>query len=101
MLLEVRVVHPHLGLAGRALLGQVPVRHRRPIQIQRVAVGQILGRDPLVVLPDESLTRLLLIRRQPLPYPFADRVDQLGLEICPLYRHVETSSGSGDEQGRR
>ncbi len=87
VLLEVRVVDAHLGLARSPLLGEVPVRDRRPVQVERVAIRQILGRDPLVVLADERLARRHLVRGQPFPHAFADRVDQLGLEIRPLYRH--------------
>ena len=58
VLLEVRVVDAHLRLAGRALLGEVPVRDRRPVQVERVAIGQVLGGHPVVVLAHERLTRL-------------------------------------------
>ena len=92
VLLEVRVVDPHLRLARLPVLGQVPVRDRGAVQVERVAVREVLGRDPLVVLADERLARRDLAGGQALPHAFADRVDQLGLEIRPLNRHVETSS---------
>ena len=87
MLLEVRVVHAHLGLTRSPLLRQVPMRDGRPIEVERVAIRQILGGNPLVVLADEQLARRHLVGGQPFPHAFAHRVDQLGLEIRPLYRH--------------
>ena len=92
VLLELRVVDPDLRLAGRAVLGQVPVRHGGAVQVERIAIRQVLGRHPLVVLPHERLARHRLFRGQTLPHALADRVDQLGLEFRPLYCHLKTSS---------
>ncbi len=53
VLLEVRVVHPHLRLAGSPLLGQVVMRYGGAVQIQWIAVREVLGGHPLVVLANE------------------------------------------------
>ena len=54
-LLEVGVVDADLRLAGRALLGELPVGDRRAVEVERAAIGEILGGDPAVVLAHEGL----------------------------------------------
>ena len=53
VLLEVRVVDPHLRLAGGPLLGQVLMRYGGAVQVQWITVREILGGNPLVVLANE------------------------------------------------
>jgi hypothetical protein len=53
--LEVRVVDAHLGLAGPAPARETELADGQPIQVERVPLDDVVGRDPAVELPDEGL----------------------------------------------
>ena len=53
MLLEPGAVHPDLGLAGLATLGQAPVGQGGAVQVVDLELDQVLGGQPLVVLAGE------------------------------------------------
>jgi len=45
VLVALGVVDADLGLAGSAPAGEAPMRHRTAIEIPRVPIGQVLGRN--------------------------------------------------------
>ena len=55
VLLKARVVDPHARLAGHELLAELPVRHRRAVEIGDAARDHVLGVGQLVVMPHEWL----------------------------------------------
>jgi hypothetical protein len=55
VLLELRVVDAQLRLAGRARACEVEVGQRSAVEVDRGALGQVLGGHPAVVLPRERL----------------------------------------------
>ena len=52
---ELRVVDAHVRRAGRAPPREVEVRERGAVDVERAALGQVVGRDPAVVLARERL----------------------------------------------
>ena len=81
VLLEIRVVDANPRLTDRALLREVPVGDRGPVQIERAAFDQIFGRHPVVVLADERGARLGLLERQTLVHPSEHGADQICFEF--------------------
>jgi hypothetical protein len=79
MLLEVRVVDVDLHLPRIAVLGEVPVRQRSSVEIQRVPIGEILLGHPVVVLAHERLARHCVLGREALADASTNGVDQLRL----------------------
>ncbi len=80
--LQIRVVDVDLRLARQAVLGRPPVGDDGAAQVERVAVGEILGRDPVVVLADELGVGGLRLARQARRDAGAQSIDQLQLEIA-------------------
>jgi hypothetical protein len=88
VLLEVGVVDAHLGLSGRALAGEAPLRERRAVEVERVPIGQVLGRDPAVELAGELLDLVRLVVLQAIAEPRAHGVDERGVvPLARLQRH--------------
>ena len=56
--LEARVVDAHLRRPGRALAREVEVAERQAVEVERVALGHVLRRDPAVELAGERLGEL-------------------------------------------
>ncbi len=95
--LELGVVDAHLGCAVRPLAGEVEVPDRHPVEVQRVALGDLLHRQPAVVLADERLGQRAVARPQVVPHPGADLLDQRLLGVldthdCPSPSRVYASS---------
>jgi hypothetical protein len=93
VLLEVRVVDADVRRAGLALAGEAPVGERGAIEVERVELGEVLGRHPAVVLPNEllDLPRLALV--EPLADACADGLDQRALDLLqPGHRPTCVSS---------
>ena len=88
VVLELGVVDVDLGLAGLAVLGQVPVRDRGAVEIERTPTDQVLPRDPVVVLAHEDLARRRLLIGEAFPDAGADGVDQLRFEIRRLQHQL-------------
>ena len=53
--LEHGVVDAHLGLAGPAAAREAELAHGQPVEVEGVAVDDVVGRHPAVELPDEGL----------------------------------------------
>jgi hypothetical protein len=87
VLLELRVVDAHLRLAGLAPRGEVPVRERGAVDVERAALEQIVRRHPAVVLAHELLDLRRLLGVEPLVQARADGVDQRRLDLLHLDRH--------------
>jgi hypothetical protein len=74
--LELRVEDADLARPRLALAREVQVRQRSAVEVQPALTGQVLLRDPAVVLADELL-RLICVRlRKMLVKPGADPVYQ-------------------------
>jgi hypothetical protein len=80
VLIELRVVHPDFGLAGRPLFRERPVTHGRPVHVDWGTVRQVLGGDPGVVLPHELLDLRHLILCQLLTNASNDPIKKLVLD---------------------
>ena len=90
--LNVGVIDAHLGLASRTMLAGLPVGHHRPAEVQRIAVGEIRGGNPVVVLAYELGVRGGGLARQPLSDAVGERVDQIKFEVPSLHGHIGTIS---------
>ena len=55
MRLEDRVVDAQLGLAGPAPAREAELADGQPVQVEGVALDDVVGRHPAVELPDERL----------------------------------------------
>jgi len=91
MLLQPRVVDPELHLAWLSHLRRPKLRQRRAIEIQQVALGQILGRHVAEVGPHELLRARRIGALETGTQLLDQRVDDLGLtpvageqHRCPL-----------------
>jgi hypothetical protein len=85
VLLEARVVDAHLRRAGRPLAREVERADREAVQIERVAVGHVLGGDPAVELPRERFGQLGIGPVQLLAHTRAHRLGQRLLGILDLH----------------
>jgi hypothetical protein len=85
VILEARVVGAHLRGTGRALACEVEVPQREAVEVQRVALGHVLGSDPAVELAREGLGELSVLPAQLLAHARADRVGQRLLGILDLH----------------
>ncbi len=65
VLLDRRVEHAHARASRVALACEIPVRKRRPVEVGRRSLFQILRVDLCVVAGDESLQRRPQLRRNP------------------------------------
>ncbi len=88
MVLERRVVDLDLDLARGAALHLGVVLERRPVEVELIALGEVLGGDPLVVLADERFAGPSLVIGQSFPDPGTDGVDELRLECRCLHDHL-------------
>jgi hypothetical protein len=80
--------------------GVVEVGERGAVQVQLRALGEVLGRDPAVVLADEFLRLGCLVRVEVLPEPLADvpyqrLVDVLELQVILLVPSGESTLRRG------
>ena len=87
VLLDLRVVDPDLRGARRAPPGEVEVRRRGPVEIVRLALGEVLVRDPRVVPGDEGEDEIEVLAAHPLARERGDVVHQLHRLGCRLSRH--------------
>src|SRR5437764_10299183 len=74
------------------MLHQVPMGDGGAVEVEHIAAGEIVRRDPVVVPARKRLARGGLIGREALADPLADGVDQLGLELRASQSHLDTSS---------
>src|SRR4028118_1133140 len=94
MLLEERVVHPHLRLAGRALVGEAEVAHRGAVEVDGGPAIEVFVRDPGKILPRELLSLLRPVVRHLIPDPVNNPVEKFVLgkhNYAP--RRVSLSAG--------
>ena len=77
VLLDLGVVDPDLRRARRAPPGEVEVRRRGAVEILRLALGEVLGRDPGVVPGDEGKDEIEVLASHPLACERCDFVHQL------------------------
>ena len=82
--LELGVVDAQLGGPRLALAGQVEVREGGPVQVQVAPLGDVLGRDPAVVLARERLRPARVVPVQVLSETRADGIDQRLVDIQRL-----------------
>ena len=85
VLLEARVVDAHLRGPGSAYAGEVEVPERQPIQVKRVALGHVLGRDPAIELAREGLGEIGVGRAELLAHSRAHGLGQRLLGVFDLH----------------
>ena len=90
VLLDLRVVDPDLRRAGRAPPGEVEVRRRRAVEVVRIAFGEVVGRDPRVVVGDEGEDEVDVLGAHPLARERGDFVHELRRMGRRLGRHGES-----------
>ena len=90
--LEVGVVDVDLRLSRLAVLGDPPVGRDGAAEIKRVAVGEVLCRNPVVVLANELRVGGGRFPWQALGYASAQFLDQLTFEVASLDGHLNTDS---------
>ena len=66
VLLELRVVDAQLGRARPPLLAEAQLRQRGAVEVERVALGQILRRHVAEISPDEPLRHRRLMPPEPI-----------------------------------
>ena len=93
VLLEVGVVDAHVGRAGLALAREAPVGERGAVEVERVELGEVLGRHPAVVLADELLGLRRLVLAESLADAGADGLDQRAVDLLQP-RHRPTGAAS-------
>jgi hypothetical protein len=91
VVLEARVVDAHLRRAGRALACEVEVAERQAVQVQRIAIGHVLGRDPPVELTRERLGQLGVGAVEVLAHARANGLGQRLLGVLDLHLCSERS----------
>ena len=62
MFLDARIEHAHADTTGFSLAREVPMGQRRPIEISRLALGEIFGVDLSKITHDKCLERATLLR---------------------------------------
>src|SRR4029079_16733134 len=70
-----------LRRARLARAGEIEVGEGRPVEVQVAPLGDVLGRDPAVVLTDEGFGPVCVVLAQLLPQSRADRVDKRLVDI--------------------
>ena len=93
VLLDLRIVHPHLGMAGRAVLAEAQVRERGAVQIQWVAIDQVGRRHRPVIVAHERIgeprQRIVELIVQTVGHAF----EQVGLLVLQPGRHGSSPIG--------
>lgn len=90
VLLDGRRVDPHVGRALRAVLGQSVVGERRAVDVDRIAVGEVV-RGGVQVVPVEENEQRLVVRMPLVARTVSDPCrpcEQLGLGFVQLGLHV-------------
>ncbi len=88
--ISIGVVDPDLGLAPLAMARGPPMGHDGAAEVGLVAVGEVLGRDPVVVLTHELLVGVRGLVGELPPDGLAQRFDQVLFEITSLDGHSHT-----------
>ncbi len=74
--LEDRVVQAHLRLARLPLAREPELTDRHPVEVEGVALGEVLGGHPAEVAPHEGFGVVGTVRGEQLAYARADLLDQ-------------------------
>ena len=87
MLLDLRVVDPDFRLAWPPLLAEAEMGQRRAIQIQRVAIEEIIQGDAAVVMAHERFRQYGLAIFQLVVQPTDHALQQVGSLVLQTGRH--------------
>ena len=87
ILFELRVVDAQLGLARRTVLTEAQLCQSGAVQIEWIALGQILGRHVTEISPDKPLGDRRLIATETITQLSRETVDDLGLTLLGACRH--------------
>ncbi len=87
VLLDLRIVHPHLGVPRSAMLAEAQVRERGAIQIQGVAIDQVGRRHRAVIVVHECLGERGERVIQLVVHPVGHALEQVGLLVLQPGRH--------------
>ena len=93
VLLDLRIVHPNLGLARLALLAETQVRERRAVQVQGVAIDQVGRRHRAVVMAHERLGQPRQGIVQLVVQAVGHALEQVGLLVLQPGRHGSSPIG--------
>ena len=87
VLLDLRVIDPHLGVPGLAVLAEAQVRQRGAVQIERVAIDQVGRGHRAVIVVHERLGERGQGMIQLVVHPVGHALEQVGLLVLQPGRH--------------